>query len=407
MTAAFSPESLPQYAGHYQVRMVDFLRDLVRIPSVNGRHPEEALARRVLGEAESLGLTCRLIAKDPSRPNVLVSIGEGQAGFALIAHMDTVAEGSLERWKHGPFLAEIEGGKLYGRGAADNKAGIACGLYTLALLRDHSLVDLARERVILACVADEESGASSSLGVRYLLAQKLLPVQGAIYTYTSDIVCIGHRGLLRLDMKAEGQAVHAGILQWHQGRAGVNAVTGLADLLLRLEQLKITPAPQPGFEKLGCTITPGTKFHGGSYESIVPDEAMSTVDIRLLPGQAAASVLGKVDALAAEVEASRPGLKLSYTVKVNIPGASIPLNHPLVTLAQDYTQLFTGKRWLAEGAGPANEGYMLISAGIPTLCGFGPTGGGPHAPDEWVLLDSLPVTAGMFAGIIHDFLKRG
>jgi acetylornithine deacetylase/succinyl-diaminopimelate desuccinylase-like protein len=48
---------------------------------------------------------------------------------------------------------------------------------------------------------------------------------------------------------------------------------------------------------------------------------------------------------------------------------------------------------------------MLIGAGIPTLCGFGPTGGNPHAPGEWVEIDSLPGTLAMYAGIIHDYLK--
>jgi acetylornithine deacetylase/succinyl-diaminopimelate desuccinylase-like protein len=48
---------------------------------------------------------------------------------------------------------------------------------------------------------------------------------------------------------------------------------------------------------------------------------------------------------------------------------------------------------------------MLIGAGIPTLCGFGPTGGNPHAPNEWVEIQSLPATVVMFAGIIHDYLN--
>ncbi len=401
-----SPDSLLKTAASYREPMIAFLRDLVRIPSVNGRDPEETIARRILVEAEKLGLAGRLEAKETTRPNAVVTLGEGKTGFALIAHMDTVAEGSLERWAHAPFSAEVEGGRLFGRGAADNKAGIACGLYTLLLLRELKLINPIHQQVLLACVSDEESGACSSLGVRYLLDQKMLPVQGAIYTYTSDIVCIGHRGLLRLEMKAAGQSVHAGILEWHLRKSGVNAVTGLADLLVQMERLEIHAPSQPGFEKLGFTITPGTKFYGGSYESVVPDGATATVDIRLLPGQDPAGVLAKVDELVAGVLASRPGLKLSYQVKVNIPGASIPPDHPLVLTAQDYTQRFTAMRWPAEGAGPANEGYMLISQGIPTLCGFGPTGGGPHAPDEWVLLDSLPVSTAMFAGIIHDFLNQ-
>jgi acetylornithine deacetylase/succinyl-diaminopimelate desuccinylase-like protein len=89
---------------------------------------------------------------------------------------------------------------------------------------------------------------------------------------------------------------------------------------------------------------------------------------------------------------------------VDIPGAVIPKDHPLALIAQDYTKALTGRRWETAGAGPANEGYMLIGEGIPTLCGFGPTGGNPHAPDEWVEVNSLSATVAMFAGIIHDYL---
>jgi acetylornithine deacetylase/succinyl-diaminopimelate desuccinylase-like protein len=74
-------------------------------------------------------------------------------------------------------------------------------------------------------------------------------------------------------------------------------------------------------------------------------------------------------------------------------------------LAQKYTEAVTGRRWEIAGAGPANEGYMLIEAGIPTLCGFGPNGGNPHAPDEWVEIDSLPATLAMYGGIIHEYLN--
>jgi acetylornithine deacetylase/succinyl-diaminopimelate desuccinylase-like protein len=105
------------------------------------------------------------------------------------------------------------------------------------------------------------------------------------------------------------------------------------------------------------------------------------------------------------VENKRPHITFEMNVTVDIPGAAIPQDHPLVLLAQDYTELILGRRWDSAGAGPANEGYMLIEAGIPTLCGLGPTGGNPHAPDEWVEIKSLPPAVAMFAGIVHDYLN--
>jgi succinyl-diaminopimelate desuccinylase len=384
-----------------------FLQDLVRLPSVNGRESEAGVAGRILHEAAGLGLEGVLAASDPARPNALVRWGRGQAGFVLVGHMDTVSEGLPAAWTHPPFAAQVADGRLYGRGAADNKGGIACGLYTLALLRDLGLLDPAQCWLGLAGVVDEESGASSRLGVRYLLdAGRLAGAQGAIYTYASDIVCIGHRGLLRLLLRASGKAIHTGSHAWAQGESGVNAVTGLAALLLRLEALRLPTPAHPAFQGLGCTLTPGTLFKGGEFESMVPAAAEALVDVRLMPGQPAGSVIAAVQqAIAAEC-ALRPGLAIGLEVKNNLPGVALPAEHPLALSAQRWTQAVTGAAWPIAGAGPANEGYMLIGAGIPTLCGFGPTGGGAHAPDEWVDLDSLAQTVAMYAGIILETLAN-
>ncbi len=392
-------------AKRFQPDLTSFLCDLIRIPSVNGRDTEASVASRVEGEARTLGLASRLIALQPERPNILVTYGKGTDRFALIAHMDTVVEGDETGWSSPPFAGEIKEGRIIGRGAADNKAGLACSLYTLALLRELKLIDPVHQQVIVAGVVDEESGANSPLGVRHLLDTGGLQARGAIYTYTSDIVCIGHRGLLRLALNAYGQSIHAGVAEWHNRTRGANAVMALAELLLKLESLNVPVLPPPGFEHLGFTVTPGTIFQGGSFPSIVPDSARALVDIRLLPGQSSAEVLELVRNKIRAVENERPRISFEMKVSVDIPGAVIPANHSLALLAQDYTEAVTGRRWAAAGAGPANEGYMLIGARIPTLCGFGPTGGNPHAPDEWVELDSLPATIAMFAGIIHDYLN--
>ena len=83
----------------------------------------------------------------------------------------------------------------------------------------------------------------------------------------------------------------------------------------------------------------------------------------------------------------------------------IPPDHRLVQVAQKQAERWTGRQWPVAGAGPANEGYMLIEAGIPTLPGFGPTGDGAHAVDEWVSIESLSTTIAMFAGIVIDYLS--
>jgi len=399
-------KNLTEKAERYAGQMTSFLQDLVRIPSVNGRDTEREVAERIIEEGGKLGLDGSLVAKDNDHPNAVVTYGNGKNGFALIGHIDTVAEGKPEDWASPPFEAEIRNGRMYGRGTADNKAGIACGLYTLQIMRDMGMIDPEKQKVILAGVVDEESGACSPLGVRYLLDERYLTARGAIYTYASDIVCIGHRGLLRLEITTHGESVHAGLAIWHNHTEGENAVTGMAEILIELERMKITTSHYPGFEHLGFTITPGTIISGGDYASIVPNKATAMIDIRLLPGQEKNIVMEKMIEIIEKVKQKRPRLEIEMLTKVEIPGAAIPVDHPLAVIAQDYTEAIHGQRWEVRGAGPGNEGYMLIGAGIPTLCGFGPIGGNPHAPDEWVDIQSLPRTAVIYAGIISEYLNR-
>ena len=287
-------------------------------------------------------------------------------------------------------------------------------------------------------------------------------------------MCIGHRGLLRLWVEVEGQAVHSGSDAWSRGEAGVNAVTGLSAALLALEGMTVrdvTIPPQAGggngepgtagsklaasaagggssesgagwgepptdaegrgtsgqgagrgdpnptaslgnldtgldhLAGLGLTVTPGTLIEGGEFESMVPAKARAAVDIRIPPGITGTEVLAEIEAQLAKVRSARPGLGLSVTVKNDLPAAMIPPDHPLAQLAQKHARALFGGDWPIRIAGPANEGYMLIGAGIPTLPGFGPEGGNAHAPDEWVALDSLPVSVAVYASIIRDYLN--
>ena len=93
-------------------------------------------------------------------------------------------------------------------------------------------------------------------------------------------------------------------------------------------------------------------------------------------------------------------------IKARLPAVFIPKDHPLATSCVKAVEKVLNEtpdvrhfhaqhnpswgrpRWLlithwlqVGGCGPANEGYMLIEKGIPTICGFGPKGGAPHAPN--------------------------
>ena len=96
-------------------------------------------------------------------------------------------------------------------------------------------------------------------------------------------------------------------------------------------------------------------------------------------------------------ERSRPGLRLSKML-LNDASAAITRDDARVVRAlESVVRDVRDKTPERVVAGPANEGYLLIDRGIPTICGFGPDGANAHAVDEYVEIDSLVETAAMFA----------
>ena len=120
------------------------------------------------------------------------------------------------------------------------------------------------------------------------------------------------------------------------------------------------------------------------------------------------------DGFSDRVGSDAPGLFVAVNQYGGAPGGphclcrgekGVGVGDYLVTIAQAQTKRWAGQPWPVAAAGPANEGYMLIEAGVPTLCGFGPTGDNAHAPDEWLEIASLGTTIAMYCGIIHDYLQ--
>ena len=379
---------------NHQTELITLLQTLVQTPSVNGVHPEAAVAEVVVQFAQAHGLAVEVVAREAARPSVLVRLGPpGAVGLLLVAHTDTVAPGDEAAWTYPPFGGVIEDGRLYGRGAVDNKGGLVAALAALLLLQESP----PARPVLLACVPDEEAGATGRLGIQHLHALGKLSGRGAIYTYPGlDELVLGHRGVYRFKLLARGQAVHSGSLAWQQGQ-GCNAVTGLADLALALEALRFPDESTDLFAPYRTVVTP-TVLRGGVGPSMVPDLAEAYVDVRLTPSVPRALVEQAVMALVEATCARRPGLRVEVVPDVYLPPTVIPVDSPIVQAVQVAAQQRLGRPPVLTVSGPANESYLLNGYGIPT-CIFGPEGGNAHAADEYVVLDSLFAVAEVYADV--------
>src|SRR5262245_40951917 len=130
--------------------LTELLRLLVSTPSVTGE--ERAVAEAAAGWLRAQGVEARLVEVEPGRPNVIASIGSGPRGLVLNGHYDVVPAG--DGWTRDPWGAQVEDGRLYGRGSADMKAGVACAM--AAFVACARAVPEPRGRLLLTLVLDQE-----------------------------------------------------------------------------------------------------------------------------------------------------------------------------------------------------------------------------------------------------------
>src|SRR5690242_14753463 len=163
------------------VELVETLRSLIRIPSVNPPPPdrpdgETRVARWIAAALEDVGVAGEVLELVPGRGSVVARLrGDGTGGppLLLLSHLDVVPAPS-ELWTHDPFAADVADGYVWGRGAVDMKNLLAMELTVIRMLarearsagRDPASdpVPGLRRDVILASTADEEAGGLNGIG---------------------------------------------------------------------------------------------------------------------------------------------------------------------------------------------------------------------------------------------------
>ena len=388
-------------------QQIEFLQRLVRTRSSNPFLPdsslpdvpvEEEIAEVIQQELHQLGLPSELIGVSSQRPNVMCHVpGSGQTGKTLIltTHMDTVEPSGYTR---DPWGAQIEEGRLYGVGAADAKAQIAAFVYALHALRQVGIT--LAGGVTLAFVVDEEPGACSPFGTRYLLETGQLRGDAAIIGEPgNDKIALGHRGIYRFRLQIQGEATHTGLKAWEQRRQGRNAILDMARIGLALEEQELPDMASAAFPNRKSVLTFPTLIQGGSGINVVPGSCEAYGDVRLLPGLTA-------DEVKAHLQEQLERLAItSYRLDdiLFVPAAETNPQAEIVRMLATAAETITGMRPRLEGSGPACDGWMFITRGIPAVCGYGVVCGGVHGADEWVDLDSLRMVTEVYSHTILDY----
>jgi len=251
------------------------LQKVIQIESTNPPGNEINLARWLADYFVKVGVEAELLEYEGKHANLVVRLQESGKGPALIfsAHMDTVPAGEVP-WVFPPFSGTLHEGKIYGRGAADMKSGLAA-MTEAAVILAQSEISLGGD-LIVAFTYDETHGLQ---GAKRLVENGYLEGAGAVLVSepSSLDVFIAEKGALWLKCRAKGKTAHTSMPQ-----LGQNAILEMAHFLHRVEEsLDLSAVPHPLLSK--PTFTVGT-IRGGVTINVIPDACEAELDIRLVPG---------------------------------------------------------------------------------------------------------------------------
>jgi acetylornithine deacetylase len=393
---------------------IDLLVDLVKEPSLLG---DEAGAQRVVCRAfEGLGVDVREFAIDEERlkqhpgysPSIVAYDGrknvvgthspKGPAtGKSLIfnGHIDVVPVGANSLWTHPPFSAHIDGDRLYGRGAADMKAGIVAFTMAFKALRLLGLEPAAR--VHLQSVVEEECTGNGALaclveGYRADAAVITEPIGGML-------TC--QMGVMWFAIEVLGKPVHASVA--HTGVGAIEFSLHLFAALKELERQWNEPKSRHGYylkHEHPVNFNLG-KISGGEWASSVPTHCRCDIRIGFYPDVTAAQAKAEVERVLATAYAAHP-LRDSLSYRLiyegfQAEGCIVDENEPVLAALSGSYRDVVGKELEAEAfTGTTDIKFFNVYGSIPATC-HGPTGSSIHGIDEWVSIESMMQTTAVLA----------
>ncbi|MCS6827364.1 MAG: M20 family metallopeptidase [Caldilinea sp.] len=376
------------------------VQELTRIPSVwkpESGQGEEAAARWVEARCREIGLETHFEFVQPGRPNVIAfhRMADGPT-LMFEGHTDVVTEGDPAAWSAPPFSAVIRGGRIYGRGANDMKAGLVAALTAIKAIVQSGV--RLKGTLLLAALCDEEG---DMIGVKHFVERGWADqVSAAIICEPEENrLCVTQKGVMWIHVILHGVMAHGAM-----PLTGINSAYPLAKFLSLLHSLEQRVIAEHGVDPfLGkASITPTivmspARGHGEAQKNVMPGASEAVLDIRLIPGQDPNALAREIETLLQSIVAGETGLRYEFRVlEVRHPTFTDP-DHPVVAaLASAYTDL-TGQPPVYGGVPGSTDGTILNARkGIPIVtCGPGDVHI-PHHIDEWVDIEEIKTAARLY-----------
>ena len=349
---------------------IELLKELVAIPSVSGT--EENVARFLEGYIRRAGLE---VTRDDASVTIRVESGRPGPVLSFISHLDVVPPG--EGWTRDPFTPVVEDGRLYGRGAGDAKASVAAMLYAARDVQEQGGMDAGRLLVVLG-YGEETKNTTMERAV-----ERLGEVDAAVVGEPTNLdVAVAQRGLMMVDLLAEGDQRHAGYATT-DGEFR-NAAVVLARDLLKLGGL-FTERDHP---VLGRTSATPTMLEAGVSRNVTPPVARAVLDIRSTPDWSH-------EEIAARLEGALDSSVIVTSRRL------VPCETPSGSRLLD-----SARRVRPEArsfGSPTCSDWVFLRHTDAIKCGPG-TSRRSHTPDECVDLAEVTAARGFYGALARDYL---
>ena len=382
--------------------LVDFTRRLVRIPSVNRPGEGEAPVVEAVAElARAWGWGPLIEEVAPGRPNCIIRLEGGLPGRTLLfeGHTDVVTPGDPDQWTHDPFGGATVDGKIYGRGSADMKGGVAAMLFAARAIHASGPFP---GRIVLGVLCDEEE---MMIGVHdFVRRGHAGDIDAAIVCEPEGgEICTTQKGALRLRIDLEGRMSHGAMP--HEGRNPITAASALVERCAQIERsLQSDPGEHP---TLGLPYLTPTHVAAGSLPqlNVIPSTAVVTLDVRTVPGIDHSDLLARIGQEARFVS-SDTGVEITVTVLVDRPATATSHDEPIVRAVADAHREVTGTEPVFGGVPGTTDGTILWrDAGLPVVvCGPGDKWIA-HSADEFVEIAHLVHHANVYVAAALRFLS--
>jgi succinyl-diaminopimelate desuccinylase len=390
-----------------RAEIVDFTRELIRIPTVNPPGDAYPECARAIGERlKTCGFEVEYIeaATRPehtrAHPRVnVVGVRRGAAARPLVhfnGHFDVVPAG--EGWTVDPFGATVREGRIFGRGACDMKAGIAAAVYAAEAVRRAGV--RLNGSVEISGTVDEESGGFA--GVGWLCEQGRLTSARTDYVIIPeplnvDRICIGHRGVYWFEVTTHGRIAHGSM-----PFLGTSAIEHMArivhafyqELVPKLQQ-RMTDVPVVPELARHPTLNINA-IHGGQPQNAiqtpcVADRCRAIFDRRFLLEEGFEQAREEIGALLEHVSATAPDMFYELRDLMVVHPVLTPEESPVIAAVDRAIERVLGRpATIVASPGTYDHKHVDRIGGVKDCIAYGP---GildlAHQPDEWCGIDDL------------------